>query len=286
MGEDVWVVTNGGLQQLAGRLLDVPGVTAVMLGGSRARGAEQPDSDVDLGLYYRQPLDVTALQLLAETLAESRASEQRPTVTNPGDWGPWVDGGGWLNIDGMAVDWIYRDLDRVQASATQAQDGRFSFHFQVGHPLGIPDFAYAGEVALGVLLADPSGELTDLQRGLNTYPPALARAVVHRLEEAYFLLSGSDKSAGRADVALIAGVLFRVIGLCAHALHAKAGQWVITEKGLIDAAGRLGNAPPGFSVRAHTILGGLGTDSQGLKASLSAARALLDQVAVACTLSE
>ena len=279
------MLTDEELQQLAGRLVEVPGVTAVMLGGSRARGAEQPDSDVDLGLYYRQPLDAKRLQLLAQSLAEARSGDERPTVTQPGEWGPWVDGGGWLSIGGMAVDWIYRDLDRVQALARQAQDGRFGFHFQVGHPLGVPDFAYAGEVALGVVLADPSGELTDLQDRLTTYPPALTKAVVGRLEEAYFLLGGSEKSARRADVALIAGVLFRVIGLCGHALHAKAGQWVINEKGLIDAAGRLQTAPPGFTVRAHAILGRLGTDSVGLGASLTAARALLDEVAEACELS-
>jgi hypothetical protein len=279
------VLSNEELRQVAGRLVEVQGVTAVMLGGSRARGAEQPDSDVDLGLYYRQPLDAKGLQLLAETLAEARSGDERPTVTQPGEWGPWVDGGGWLSIGGMAVDWIYRDLDRVQASARQAQDGRFNFHFQVGHPLGVPDFAYAGEVALGVVLADPSGELTDLQDRLTTYPPALTRALVGRLEEAYFLLGSSEKSARRADVVLVAGVLFRVIGLCGHALHARAGQWVINEKGLIEAAGRLQAAPPGFTVRAHAILGELGTDSVGLGASLTAARALLDEVAEACKLS-
>ena len=260
-------------------------MTAVMLGGSRARGAEQPDSDVDLGLYYRQPLDVKGLQLLAETLAEARSGDERSTVTQPGAWGPWVDGGGWLSIGGMAVDWIYRDLDRVQASARHAHEGSFAFHFQVGHPLGVPDFAYAGEVALGVVLADPSGELSDLQDRLATYPPALTEAVVGRLEEAYFLLGGLEKSARREDVALVGGMLFRVVGLCGHALHAKAGQWVINEKGLIEAAGRVPTAPPGFRERAQTILGGLGVDSAALEASLTAARALLDEVAEACNLS-
>jgi hypothetical protein len=33
--EDVWVLTDEKLQQLAGRLVEVPGVTAAMLGGSR-----------------------------------------------------------------------------------------------------------------------------------------------------------------------------------------------------------------------------------------------------------
>lgn len=193
MVEDVWVLRDAELRRVADRLVEVPGVAAVMLGGSRARGAEQLDSDVDLGLYYRQPLDVEGLQLLAETLAEARSGPERPTVTRPGEWGPWVDGGGWLRIDGTAVDWIYRDLDRVQKSSTSAQEGSFSFHFQVGHPLGVPDFAYAGEVALGVVLADPSGELAELKDRLATYPPTLAQGVVGQLGEAYFLL-GAWKS--------------------------------------------------------------------------------------------
>jgi predicted nucleotidyltransferase len=277
--DDVRVMTDEELRRIADRLVAVPGVAGVMLGGSRARGAEHPDSDVDLGLYYRRPLGVTELQTLAETLAEARSGVERPTVTETGGWGPWVDGGGWLSIGGIAVDWIYRDLDRVQESAALARDGRFSFHFQVGHPLGIPDFAYAGEVALGIVLADPGGELTELKDRLATYPPALTRAVVGRLEEAYFLLDGLEKSAKRADVVLVAGSLFRVIGLCAHAVHAKAGQWVISEKGLVEAAGRLPTAPPQFTVRAQTIMGGLGTDAAALGASLDAARALVDEIA-------
>lgn len=96
----------------------------------------------------------------------------------------------------------------------------------------------AREVALGVVLADPSGELTDLQDRLTTHPPALTRAVVARLEEAHFLLGGSEKSAKRADVALVAGGPSRDRALRPR-LHAKAGQLVISEKGLIKAADQL-----------------------------------------------
>lgn len=60
------MLTDARLREVADQLLEVPGVAAVMLGGSRARGAEKPDSDVDLGLYYRPPLDVDKLQALAD----------------------------------------------------------------------------------------------------------------------------------------------------------------------------------------------------------------------------
>ena len=52
------------------------------------------------------------------------------------------------------------------------------------HPLGVSDFAYAGEVALGVVLADPTGELADLKRSTQDYPAALSQALRDRLGEA------------------------------------------------------------------------------------------------------
>jgi Nucleotidyltransferase domain len=94
------------LSELAGRIVGIHGIVAVLLGGTRARGEHRPESDVDLGLYYRPPLDIAALGALARDVGGPRAQ-----VTAPGGWGPWVDGGGWLDIDGEDVDWIYRDAD-------------------------------------------------------------------------------------------------------------------------------------------------------------------------------
>ncbi len=51
---------NRPLRGMAERLTQVGGVVGVVLGGSRARGEHVPESDVDLGLYYRPPLDVAA----------------------------------------------------------------------------------------------------------------------------------------------------------------------------------------------------------------------------------
>ena len=41
------------ITRIAHRLQEADGVVAVALGGSGARGTHRPDSDVDLGLYYR-----------------------------------------------------------------------------------------------------------------------------------------------------------------------------------------------------------------------------------------
>ena len=61
----------------------VPGVEAVTLGGSRARGVERPDSDWDFGLYYREGIDTDAI----------RALGYAGHVAEPGAWGRIVNGG-------------------------------------------------------------------------------------------------------------------------------------------------------------------------------------------------
>jgi hypothetical protein len=262
---------------LARRLTEISGVVGVMLGGSRARGEHTPESDVDLGLYYRQALDIAALGALAREVAGPEAR-----VTAPGEWGPWVDGGGWLSIAGTAVDWLYRDLDRVHAAWRHAETGDFSFHAQVGHPLGVPDFAYAGEVALGVVLADPTGELTELHRVTGHHPPRLGQALITGLWEASFLIQIARKAVSRGDTTYIAGCLFRVVGICAHALHGHAGRWLINEKGAVAAAARLPGAPPDFAARAHGVLAQLGAGPDELSIALEAAAALVHDTTAAC----
>jgi Nucleotidyltransferase domain len=168
----------------ARRLVEVPGIVAVLLGGSRARGDHLPESDVDLGLYYLQSIGFTATSTVS-----------------------------------------------IKPGKTHRR-GRFAFHGQAGHPFGVPDFAYAGEVALGVVLADPTGELAELHDSAAEYPPALGTALVARLWEASFLLEVARKALPQADAAYVAGRLFRIVVLRAHALHGHAGQWLINEMAL------------------------------------------------------
>lgn len=71
----------------AGALAGVPGVVAVSLGGSRARGVESPGPDWDVGVYYRPPLDVAALAALAAGLVGGPVAVlRRRGGTRPGCW--------------------------------------------------------------------------------------------------------------------------------------------------------------------------------------------------------
>jgi hypothetical protein len=265
------------LTELAGQLAAVPGVVGVLLGGSRARREHTPESDTDLGLYYRRPLDTEALDALAKRVGGPSAA-----VTEPGGWGPWVDGGGWLRIGGDPVDWIYRDLDRVIAVAASAREGRYSFHHQAGHPLGFVDIAYPGELALGRILADPTGELTALQEQLRTYPPALTEALVGGLWEGDFLVAVARKAVSRRDCTYVAGCLFRLVGVCVHALHGAGRRWLINEKGAVAAAAVIPGAPPRFRERAEAVFAGLDGDPDRLTGAIDTAADLVLDTADAC----
>jgi Nucleotidyltransferase domain len=267
------------LTAVADRLSTVPGVVGVVLGGSRARGTHTAESDYDLGVYYRGRLDTARLGALAREVAGPAAR-----VTGLGEWGPWVDGGGWLTIDGAAVDWIYRDVDRVRHAWRDAEQGRYAFHSQVGHPLGVPDFAYVGELVLGVLLADPSGELAELRTRASAYPPALSERLVAGLWEADFLLGVAGKATGRGDSAYVAGCLFRLIGVCAHALHGATRRWLVNEKGAVASAAAIPGAPARFAERVDAVFALVDGDPTHLAEALARAADLVRETTNACAM--
>jgi hypothetical protein len=242
----------------------VPGVVGVALGGSRARDTHRPDSDWDLGVYYRPPLDLAGLRAVVG---------DHGSLTEPGGWGPWVDGGGWLRYGDAQVDVIYRDWERVQRVWADCREGRYEVGFQVGHPLGFYSHAYAGEVAHSRVLADTSGALAALRAQTQAYPPALGAALVAGAWEAGFLLDNAAKPAG--DPVYVAGCLFRAVGVLVHALHGRAGVWLVNEKGMVTSAGRLPGAPTGFAADAAALLAApMGSPAQ-VTSVLGAARRLL-----------
>ncbi|MCD1267752.1 nucleotidyltransferase domain-containing protein [Microbacterium sp. MEC084] len=257
------------LRQMADALAGLPGIVAVSLGGSRARGTHRPDSDFDLGVYYRAGgLDLAAMGALA-----ARWTGESVPVAGPGGWGSWVDGGAWLRVDGTRVDWILRDVARVDEQCDRAARGEYAFHPQPGHPLGFLDVSYAGEVATAIPLSDASGVLAGLAARVTPYPEPLRKAMLDGLWQADFLLEAAQKGARRADTTYVALCLSHAAMLVAHAWHAAAGAWVINEKGLVPSAVRLGPGPRRFVDVATAALARPGATPEELAATIDALRA-------------
>jgi Nucleotidyltransferase domain len=101
------------LERVSPPLAVVPGVVAVVLGGSRATGAAHASSDYDIGLYFNEHAgpDVERLRGVVRSLVDEPAAAQ---VTEVGGWGPWIVGGGWLTIGGQKVDLLYRPIESVE----------------------------------------------------------------------------------------------------------------------------------------------------------------------------
>jgi predicted nucleotidyltransferase len=88
-------MVNNILNTVSRELEKVPGIEGVVLGGSRARGTNLPNADIDIGIYYDEAegFDVARVNAIATKLDDGHREN---LVTSLGEWGPWVNGGGWL----------------------------------------------------------------------------------------------------------------------------------------------------------------------------------------------
>ena len=167
-----------GTRELAEQLMEIPGVVAVTLGGSRAGGVIHPDSDWDFGLYYRDAIRAD----------DVRALGFDGTVVEPGAWGRLVNGGAWLTVEGQRVDLLYRDLDVVQHWLDEAEAGRYEVDQVEGYLAGMATYVLAGELALAELLA---GELPR-----PGFPDALRQAAPGALAAQRRLLARNRRHGG------------------------------------------------------------------------------------------
>jgi predicted nucleotidyltransferase len=208
------------VEHLVPRLAAIPGVVAVTLGGSRARGEAGPESDWDFGLYYRGTIDTDAI----------RAFGFDGPVFEPWDWGRIPNGGAWLEIDGRRVDLLYRDLDVVEHWTREAEAGRFEVWREVGYVAGVPTSTLPAELAVNVVLTG------DLPR--PTFSTALREAAPPRwLNLARGALTFAEHHRRNDDPVPEQANLAVALLCLAHARCAAQGIWVTNEKRLVARAG-------------------------------------------------
>jgi hypothetical protein len=223
------------LARLVDALGPIKGLSAIVLGGSRGRGTSGPASDYDIGLYYEPdaPFRTDDLQSAIAPLIDDPSS----TVTAIGEWGPWVNGGGWLTIGGMEVDLLYRDLGRVRAVIEDAREGRFSMNYQVGHPHGFCSVIWMGEADTCKPIHDPFGVVADLKRRTRPYPEALRDSLIARFGwEVGFAVDNAELAARRAERTHVAGCAYRALCCTAQVIFARNARYLINEKGAVAEA--------------------------------------------------
>jgi len=217
-------------------LADVPGVAAIVLGGSRARGTAHAASDYDIGLYYK---DAAALDTdrLCEAVTSLVDEPNAVHVTPIGEWGPWIVGGAWLAIGGRKVDLLYRSIDKVAEVIEACRRGEIGMHYQPGHPHGFCSAIWMGEVALCRPLHDPNGFIAALKARTTPYPSTLREAIIRRFQwEILFSIENAELALPRRDATHIAGCAYRALSCIGEVLFALNGQYLINEKGALAAA--------------------------------------------------
>jgi hypothetical protein len=239
-------------------LAAVPGVVALAPGGSRATGAADAASDYDVGLYFseRAGLDVDRLLHAVKGLVDDPGAAR---LTEVGDWGPWIVGGGWLAIGGKKVDILYRPIESVERMIRDCREGRICIDYQPGHPHGFCSEIWMGEVALCRPLSDSEGALARLKAMTAPYPDALRDALIRRFQwEILFAIENAQTAVARGDQTYIAGCAFRSLGCGAQVLFALNRRYLINEKGAIAAAARLPRTVNNLPERAGSVWEAIG----------------------------
>jgi hypothetical protein len=258
------------LSKIIESLSKVSGVKAIALGGSQSRNEADENSDFDIGLYYHaNTLDLSALEQTLKLLDDSH----RDNLLNPpGQWGPWINGGGWLTVDSIPVDILLREINKVESVINDCIEGRITIDYQCGHPFGFINTIYAAETHYcKPLWQDPSSPLDKLKSLLcskGIYSPLMREAIVKKfLWEAWFSLACGRKAAFKGDVNYIMGSVFRAVSSWIQVVYALNSRYLMNEKGSLKWISSFGYKPVDMETRVKSAyaLFTAGEPEQGYK---------------------
>jgi hypothetical protein len=200
-------------------------------------------------------------------------------VTSFGDWGPAVNGGGWLEIRENHVDFLYREIGAVRDAIEDCVAGKPRSIYQLGHPLGFHIQIYAGEIHVCRSLFDPAGAVARLKSMVSEYPEKFRSAAVSKhLFDAEFEIMIAAKPAERIDVMYVAGCLFRAAGFMTIVLYALNRKFFLNEKGAWAESRGFAIKPVRFHGTVASVLGNVGTTSAQLAASVGSFQSLVAEM--------
>ncbi|MHC0067339.1 nucleotidyltransferase domain-containing protein [Nostoc sp. UIC 10890] len=266
------------INHIVSSLRSIEGITAISLGGSRARGNHTNKSDVDLGIYYNseKPPDLIALNRLAYELDDKHRVN---LITAIGGWGKWINGGGWLQVQDVGVDFLYRDLAKVNRVIDDCHAGRITIDYQPGHPHGFVSSIYMGEIAICQVLYDPDGVLEALKLKTKPYPVGLKHATIDTFAwEISFSLVVAKKAIARDDVVYAAGCCFRSVACMNQVLFALNEDYLLNEKGAVAIASTFAICPTDYQQRVEQAIALLAASSKSIAEAIAILEAIEDDL--------
>jgi len=265
------------LNKIIRELESVPGIIGAVLGGSRARGTHHEKSDIDIGIYYDESagFDIRELDKVAARLDDDHRED---LVTPLGGWGPWVNAGGWLIIQGYHVDFILRDIKRVSQVIEDCLSGKVSAHYQTGHPHAYINVMYMGEISVCKILFDPKGQILELKSKTIPYPQTLKDAMVqYFMFEASFSLMFAEDNVAKDDAYYVCGHCFRSISCLNQVLFALNEEYCINEKKAVKMIDSFSMKPKDYKKRVDMIFTLVSSDKNNTKEGVNMLKELISE---------
>jgi predicted nucleotidyltransferase len=251
------------LEELVENLSKITGVLAVVLGGSYASGTHHAKSDMDIGIYYceAEPFSIAEIRSIADIVSEDDSA----TVTGFYEWGAWVNGGAWIHTQLGKVDFLYRNLDQVQRTIDEAQQGISHHDYDQQPTFGFYSVIYLAETQICIPLYDPDGHIANLKRQVVVYPPKLRqRIIADSLWAAEFTLLYARDYANQGDIYNTVGCFARVASNLTQALFALNERYFIRDKHVMDTVANFERLPVGYIQEIERILSCPGSKTQML----------------------
>jgi predicted nucleotidyltransferase len=263
------------LAEIAKKISGVHGVCAIVLGGSRARGAARTDSDFDVGIYYDRELDVEGIRRVATEIALARTT---PVVTEPYTWGRWVNGGAWIDTSGGRVDFLYRNLVDVRRVLEQSQRGEYEHDFDQQPSFGFRSYNYLAELRCCAPLADSERIIEKLKESCWEYPAALRRRVINdSLFSAEFSIYHLKTFIGQREAWNASAAKARIVFYLLHALFALNREYWFGDKGAIDRAEQFQFVPDDLQTRLTALFADPFEGREGIERLILETRELIER---------
>lgn len=260
---------RGVLESVVEQLSQVMGIVGVVLGGSYASGSAHEGSDLDIGLYYEEgsPFSIVDIRQIAERMAQGAPA----TVTNFYQWGAWVNGGAWIQTAQGKVDFLYRNLNQVQRTIDQAQQGIWHHDYGQQPTHGFYSVIYLAETQICLPLYDPSGQIAALKAQIAVYPPRLKQQILaDTLWAAEFTLRFAHDYAAQGDIYNTVGCMTRIVANLTQALFALNETYFLRDKRVMQTVACFPKVPPGYVEQIASLLASPGDSVQTLTRTVHA----------------
>lgn len=241
------------LNDIVADLKQASNVVAIVLGGSYATGKASKTSDLDIGIYYseKNPFYIEDIR----SIAKKYSTGDNLTVTGFYEWGPWVNGGAWIETSSGKVDFLFRNIEQVISTIGKAKSGEWENHFEQQPPYGFSSLIYLAETKSCIPLHDPDNVIVKLKTDVQIYPARLKETVIQQsLWSAEFTIWHADYFYRKQDIYNIMGCLTRGVKNIVNALFAINELYPIGDKRAIEILEQANTYPLNLKERIEHIL--------------------------------